>query len=92
MCPYVRLHVCVCVYVRRCVPGEPIDLMPLSFAPSQPNKELFFVLVNPVFEAPTAEMRAVLPKEVPLKSMINNCTQGGALVSVCVCVCVCVCL
>ena len=40
------------------------------------------MLVNPVFEAPTAEMRAVLPKEVPMKSMINNCCQGGSLVRI----------
>jgi homoserine kinase len=52
-------------------------LLQLPFA----GKDLFFVLVNPVFEAPTAEMRAVLPKEVPMKSMINNCCQGGSLVS-----------
>ena len=44
------------------------------------SEDLYFVLVNPVFEAPTAEMRAVLPKMVPMKSMINNCCQGGSLV------------
>lgn len=27
------------------------------------------MLVNPCFEAPTAEMRAVLPKEVPMKQV-----------------------
>lgn len=42
---------------------------------------LYFVLVNPLFEAPTKQMRAVLPKEVPFKSMIHNSTQGGALVA-----------
>lgn len=61
---------------RSCKPGEPVDLLQLPFA----NDNLHFVLVNPKFEAPTAQMRAVLPKEVPMKSMINNCCQGGALV------------
>ena len=49
------------------------------------NKEniapLFFALVNPVFEAPTAEMRAVLPASVPMKSAVSNCAAGGALVA-----------
>lgn len=63
--------------IRSCKVGEPVELLRLPF-----NKDnLYFVLVNPVFEAPTAEMRAVLPKEVPMKSMINNCCQGGSLVS-----------
>jgi len=38
------------------------------------------VLVNPKFEAPTAEMRAVLPKMVPMVSAINNSAMGGSLV------------
>ena len=62
---------------RSCKPGHPVQLLQLPFSKSE---ELHFVLVNPVFEAPTAEMRAVLPKEVPMKSMINNCCQGGSLV------------
>ncbi len=61
---------------RSCKPGEPVDLLQLPFA----NDNLHFVLVNPKFEAPTAQMRAVLPKEVPMKSWINNSSQGGALV------------
>ncbi len=61
---------------RSCVPGQPVELLQLPFG----GKELHFVLVNPLFEAPTAQMRAVLPKEVPMKSMINNCCQGGSLV------------
>lgn len=43
-------------------------------------RELLFALVNPVFEAPTREMRAVLPREVPLSSSIRNCCMGGSLV------------
>ncbi|KAG2435308.1 hypothetical protein HXX76_007383 [Chlamydomonas incerta] len=66
------------VLIRSCRPGEPVELLQLPF----PNPErLHFVLVNPKFEAPTAQMRAVLPKETPMKSMINNCCQGGALVA-----------
>ncbi|KAI3426437.1 hypothetical protein D9Q98_008805 [Chlorella vulgaris] len=59
--------------IRSC---EPLDLQRLAFA-----GELWFVLVNPRFEAPTAEMRAVLPKEVPMKQVINNCAMGGSLVA-----------
>ncbi|GLI59812.1 hypothetical protein VaNZ11_001779 [Volvox africanus] len=66
------------VLIRSCKPGEPVELLQLPFAAAD---RLHFVLVNPCFEAPTAEMRAVLPKEVPMKSMINNCCQGGALVA-----------
>lgn len=42
--------------------------------------ELWFVLVNPVFQAPTAEMRAVLPAEVPMASAVHNCAMSGTLV------------
>jgi homoserine kinase len=42
---------------------------------------LYFVLVNPVFEAPTAKMRAALPQDVPFKSLVHNSTHGGALVA-----------
>ena len=65
---------------RSCQPGLPVQLLQLPFTRSE---DLYFVLVNPVFEAPTAEMRAVLPKMVPMKSMINNCCQGGSLVRGC---------
>lgn len=41
---------------------DPLDLQRLPF-----SGDLWFVLVNPRFEAPTAEMRAVLPKEIPMK-------------------------
>jgi len=57
--------------------AEPLDLQPLAFG----GGDLWFVLVNPEFEAPTKEMRAVLPAEVPLESMISNCLQGGSLVA-----------
>ena len=55
---------------------KPLDIRQLLFA----KGELYFVLVNPKFEAPTAEMRAVLPKMVPMLSAINNSAMGGSLV------------
>ena len=73
--------------------AEPLDVRQLSFGGSSSsgtaagagNKEnapsLFFALVNPVFEAPTAEMRAVLPKAVPMSAAVSNCAAGGALVA-----------
>jgi homoserine kinase len=61
------------ILVRSC---DPLDLQRLPF-----DGDLWFVLVNPLFEAPTAEMRAVLPKEVPMKAMINNCAMGASLVA-----------
>lgn len=57
---------------------SPLDLIPLPF-PSE--KELFFVLVTPAFEAPTKEMRAVLPKSITMKDHIQNCSQAAALVA-----------
>ncbi|KIZ07520.1 homoserine kinase [Monoraphidium neglectum] len=63
------------VLVRSC---DPLELVRLPFGGSDP---LYFVLVNPLFEAPTKQMRAVLPRDVPFKSMIHNSTQGGALVA-----------
>lgn len=54
---------------------EPLDIQRLAFP-----GDLYFVLVNPVFEAPTAEMRAALPKEVAMASAIHNCAMGGSLV------------
>ena len=56
---------------------QPLDLQQLLFA----KGDLYFVLVNPKFEAPTAEMRAVLPKMVPMTSAIHNSSMGGSLVS-----------
>lgn len=61
------------ILVRSC---DPLDLQRLPF-----DGDLWFVLVNPLFEAPTAEMRAVLPKEVPMKSLVNNCAMGASLVA-----------
>ncbi|WIA14891.1 hypothetical protein OEZ85_001607 [Tetradesmus obliquus] len=59
---------------------DPLQLIPLAFGGGN-NQPLYFALVNPKFEAPTKKMRAVLPQEVPFKSMINNSCQGGSLVA-----------
>lgn len=63
------------VLVRSC---KPLDLQALTFGG---QKDLFFVLVNPKFEAPTSEMRAVLPKEVSMDKVVNNCSMGATLVA-----------
>uniref|UniRef100_A0A7N0T083 Homoserine kinase n=1 Tax=Kalanchoe fedtschenkoi TaxID=63787 RepID=A0A7N0T083_KALFE len=55
---------------------EPLKLCPLKFPD---DKDLFFVLVNPEFEAPTKKMRAVLPKEVGMSHIVWNCSQALAL-------------
>ncbi|CAL5221110.1 g3243 [Coccomyxa viridis] len=61
------------VLIRSC---NPLDIQQLTFP-----GDLWFVLVNPVFEAPTAEMRAVLPKQVAMSSAVHNCAMGGSLVA-----------
>ncbi|GMH02899.1 hypothetical protein Nepgr_004738 [Nepenthes gracilis] len=57
---------------------EPLDLMELKFPV---EKELFFVLVSPDFEAPTKKMRAALPEEIGMPHHVWNCSQAGALVA-----------
>lgn len=57
---------------------DPLEIMRLEF-PQQ--KELFFVLVSPEFEAPTKKMRAALPAEVGMPHHVWNCSQAGALVA-----------
>ena len=59
-----------------CRSCEPLDIQQLLFP-----GELHFVLVNPRFEAPTKEMRAALPKLVPMSATVTNCSQGASLVS-----------
>ncbi|KAJ7978708.1 homoserine kinase [Quillaja saponaria] len=57
---------------------QPLDLIQLKF----PNdKQLFFVLVTPEFEAPTKKMRAALPAEIGMPHHVWNCSQAGALVA-----------
>lgn len=57
---------------------EPVELIRLRFPV---EKELFFVLVSPDFEAPTKKMRAVLPTEIGMPHHVWNCSQAGALVA-----------
>eukprot|EP00249_Psilotum_nudum_P012239 c23668_g1_i2 orf=658-2205(-) len=57
---------------------NPLHLIPLPFPA---DKNLFFVLVNPAFEAPTKKMRAVLPKSISMNDHLYNCSQSAALVS-----------
>ncbi|XP_057794215.1 homoserine kinase-like [Salvia miltiorrhiza] len=57
---------------------EPLELMQLKFPQ---EKSLYFVLVNPEFEAPTKKMRAALPPEVSMSNHVWNCSQAGALVA-----------
>jgi homoserine kinase len=72
------------VLIRTCQPDLPLDILQLPFG-SEPSSsslsELWFVLVNPLFEAPTAQMRAALPKQVAMSSAVKNCAAGGALVA-----------
>lgn len=57
---------------------EPLDLIQLKF----PNdRDLYFVLVSPEFEAPTKKMRQALPSEIGMPHHVHNCSQGGALVA-----------
>lgn len=42
---------------------------------------IWFALVNPRFEAPTAKMRAALRKEVPMRELTANCAAGASLVA-----------
>ena len=60
-----------------CVSGEEGAASPPSAAPAP----LWFALVNPVFEAPTAAMRAALPPAVPFSDAVHNAGAGGALVA-----------
>ncbi|XP_010432296.1 PREDICTED: homoserine kinase-like [Camelina sativa] len=57
---------------------EPLDLKPLRFPL---EKDLFFVLVSPEFEAPTKKMRAALAKEIPMADHVWNSSQAAALVA-----------
>ncbi|KAI3441151.1 MFS domain-containing protein [Psidium guajava] len=57
---------------------EPLELLSLKFPV---EKELFFVLVSPDFEAPTKKMRAALPAEIGMPHHVWNSSQAGALVA-----------
>lgn len=57
---------------------EPLEMIRLSFPE---EKELFFVLASPEFEAPTKKMRAALPTEIGMPHHVWNSSQAGALVA-----------
>ena len=59
---------------------DPLELIQLKF---QNEKDLFFVLVNPEFEAPTKKMRAALPTEITMSQHVWNYSQAGAFVALC---------
>lgn len=58
---------------------EPLELISLTYPHNEDN--LWFVLVTPEYQAPTAEMRAVLPKDIKMKESVFNCNMGGVLVA-----------
>jgi homoserine kinase len=75
---------------------EPLDVRGLTYggapgcvsgvegaagAASAAPAPLWFALVNPVFEAPTAAMRAALPPMVPFKDAVFNAGAGGSLIA-----------
>jgi homoserine kinase len=57
---------------------DPLNLIRLNFPV---EKQLFFVLVTPEFEAPTKKMRSALPLEIPMSHHIWNSSQAAALVA-----------
>ena len=56
-----------------------LALQPLRFG--APASALWFCLVTPVFEAPTREMRAALPKEISMKLHIANTAAAAGVVA-----------
>jgi homoserine kinase len=54
---------------------DPLDIVRLDFPP------LFVTVIHPQIEIKTAVARAMLPKEVPLKSAIRNWANLGSLVA-----------
>lgn len=56
-----------------------LELQPLPFG-GEPSG-LWFSLVTPVFEAPTREMRAALPKNISMQTHVANSAAGAGLVA-----------
>jgi homoserine kinase len=54
---------------------EPLDVVPLGFP------ELFATVIHPQIEIKTSEARAILPKDVPLRSAISQWSNVGGMVS-----------
>ncbi|CAM0907093.1 unnamed protein product [Alopecurus aequalis] len=57
---------------------DPLTIVKLNCPPAL---RLYFVLVTPEFEAPTAKMRAALPKQVQMAHHVRNSSQAAALVA-----------
>ena len=55
--------------------AEFLDIVEIDFPP------LFATVIHPQIEIKTSEARAILPKEVPLKSAIRNWSNLGSLVA-----------
>jgi homoserine kinase len=54
---------------------DPVDIVSLDFPP------LFATILHPQIEIKTSEARAMLPKEIPLKTAVQNWSNLGALVA-----------
>ena len=54
---------------------EPLDIVEIDFP------TLFATVIHPQIEIKTAEARAILPKEVPLKDAVKNWSNLGALIA-----------
>ncbi|XP_074568128.1 homoserine kinase [Curcuma longa] len=57
---------------------DPFEIIQLEFPH---DRDLFFVLVSPEFEAPTKKMREALPANIPMKDHVRNSSQAAALVA-----------
>jgi homoserine kinase len=55
--------------------AEPLDIVSMNFPP------LFATVIHPQIEIKTAEARAILPKDVPLKDAVRNWSNLGAFVA-----------
>jgi homoserine kinase len=54
---------------------NPLDIVSIDFRP------MFATVIHPQIEIKTAEARAILPKEVPLKDAVRNWSNLGAFVA-----------
>lgn len=55
--------------------AEPLDIVSIDFPP------MFVTVIHPQIEIKTAEARAILPKDVPLKDAVCNWSNLGAFVA-----------